>query len=285
MEWINRLNRAMNYIEEHLSEELNYQEIAQIACCSTYQFQRVFSYIADMPLSEYIRRRRMTKAVVDLIDNNEKVIDVALKYGYNSPTAFNRAFKNVHGIAPSQTRSNGVSLKAFPPISFKIMIKGDVELNYRIEKKESFRILGIAETISKELEENFQNIPLIWQKAAKKGNIEKLSSLMSDEPSGVLGVSVCSEQEDWKYFIAVASNKPASDPFEEYLVPASTWAVFPSEGPVPSSFIDLEKRVITEWLPTSGYEFGNAPHIEVYLTPDPKKAKFEVWIPVVKKDS
>lgn len=285
MEWINRLNRAMNYIEEHLSEELDYQEIAKIACCSTYNFQRMFSYIADMPLSEYIRRRRMTKAVVDLIDNNEKVIDVALKYGYNSPTAFNRAFKNVHGIAPSQTRSNGVSLKAFPPISFKIMIKGDVELNYRIEKKEAFRILGISETISKDLEENFQNIPQMWQKAAMNGSIDKIVALMAGEPSGMLGISACNEQEDSKYFIAVASDKPVCDPFEEYFIPASTWAVFPGEGPVPASFIDLEKRIITEWLPTSGYEFGNAPHIEVYLTRDKDKAKFEVWIPVVKGDS
>jgi len=286
MEWINRLNSAINYIEEHLSEEVNYEDVAKVACCSTYHFQRMFSYIANMPLSEYIRRRRMSKAAVDLIDNNEKVIDVALRYGYNSPTAFNRAFKNVHGIAPSQTKLNGVSLKAFPPISFKIMIKGDVELNYRIEKKEAFRILGKSYTLSKDMEENLQIVPQRWQKATMNGTIDKIVSMMAGEPSGVLGVSVaCNDQEDWKYFIAVASDKPVCDPFEEYFVPASAWAIFADEGPVPQSFLDLEKRIITEWLPTSGYEFGNAPHIEVYLTPDPNNAKFEVWIPVVKKDS
>jgi AraC family transcriptional regulator len=123
MDWINRLNSAMNYIEEHLSEEIDYEEVARIACCSAFHFQRMFSYMADVPLSEYIRRRRMSLAAADLMNGEEKVIDIALKYGYDSPTAFNRAFQSIHGVAPSLIRSGGVAVKAFPPMSFLITIK------------------------------------------------------------------------------------------------------------------------------------------------------------------
>ena len=135
MEWIERLNNAVTYIEDNIKGDIDIDEASKIACCSTYHFQRMFAYIADVPLSEYVRRRRMSLAAVDLQNGDEKVIDVALKYGYDSPTAFTRAFKNVHGISPSQAKNEGSVLKAFPPISFKITIKGASEMNYRIEKK------------------------------------------------------------------------------------------------------------------------------------------------------
>ena len=284
MDWIERLNNAINYIEEHLEDEVNYEEIAKIACCSTFHFQRMFSYMANVPLSEYIRRRRMTMAAVDLQNGNEKVIDIALKYGYSSPTAFNRAFQSIHGITPSEARRSGTLIKAFPPISFKITIKGDVEMNYKIKQKDSFRIIGVSQTLHKEIEKNFVNVPKMWQKVSEDGTIEKLVPMMNLEPMGVLGVSVCNEEEEWKYYIAVASNKPIGEEFEEYIVPESTWAIFYGEGPMPHSIQELEKRIVTEWLPTSGYEYANASDIEVYLSPDPQNAKFEVWIPVVKRD-
>ncbi len=285
MDWIERLNSAVNYMEEHLKEEIDLDQVAKIACCSTYHFQRMFSYMADVTLSEYIRRRRMTLAAVDLQDCEEKIIDIALKYGYNSPTAFNRAFQSVHGIAPSSSRTDGVTIKAFPPISFKIIIKGDAEMNYRIEKKDAFRIIGKAEPLHQEIEKNFEIVPQMWQKTAMDGSLAKLSTMMDSSPMGVLGVSVCNEQEQWRYFIAVANQNTSTSEFEEYMVPAATWAIFYGEGTMPDSIQELEKKIVTEWLPTSGYEYANAPDLEVYLTPDPQNAKFEVWIPVIKKKS
>lgn len=282
MEWIERLNDAINYIEENINGDVNLDEVAKIACCSTYHFQRMFSYMADIPLSEYIRRRKMSLAAVDLQSGNQKVIDVGLKYGYESPTAFNRAFKNVHGITPSGAKESGVSLKAYPPISFRITIKGDCEMNYKIEKKEAFRIVGISSPLEKEIEKNFEIVPAMWGKAATNGILPKLASMMDSMPKGLLGVSSCNELEDWRYYIAVASNGPICDDLEEYMVPASTWAIFEGEG-TNQSIQALEKRIVTEWLPTSGYEYGNAPDIEVYINPDPQNAKYEVWIPVMKK--
>ncbi|GAA4295623.1 AraC family transcriptional regulator [Anaerocolumna aminovalerica] len=284
MEWIERLNKAIDYIEEHMGEKIDYDQVAKVACCSTYHFQRMFAYMANVSLSEYIRRRRMSLAAVDLQSGDEKVVDVALKYGYTSPTSFNRAFQSVHGIAPSLVKEEGVSLRAYPPISFKIIIKGADKMNYRIEKKEAFRIVGIAEPLHKEIDKNFEIVPQMWQKAAMDGSIPKLVSIMEGEPVGVLGVSVCNDFEEWKYFIAVASAKETVDQaLEEYVVSPFTWAIFSGEGQCPQAIQELEQRIVTEWLPTSGYEYDNGPDIEVYLNPEPQNAKFEVWIPVRKK--
>lgn len=157
-------------------------------------------------------------------------------------------------------------------------------MNYRIEKKEAFRIVGIAEPLHKEIDKNFEIVPQMWQKAAMDGSIPKLVSIMEGEPVGVLGVSVCNDFEEWKYFIAVASAKETVDQaLEEYVVSPFTWAIFSGEGQCPQAIQELEQRIVTEWLPTSGYEYDNGPDIEVYLNPEPQNAKFEVWIPVRKK--
>lgn len=281
MEWVERLNQSMGYIEEHLTDEIDYEQLGRIACCSAYHFQRMFTYMAGITLAEYIRRRKMSLAAVDLQGGDAKIIDVAEKYGYNSPTAFNRAFQSVHGIAPSAVRKEGVSVKTFPPVSFKISVKGAVEMDYRIETKDAFRITGISAPLFKEIEKNFEIVPGMWGKAAGDGTIQKLAGMMDSQPKGLLGVSACNDEEEWKYFIAVASSQK-DDAFEEYIVPASTWAIFPGSG-TNQSVQELEQRIVTEWLPTSGYEYANAPDIEVYLNPDPQNAQYEVWIPVVKK--
>ncbi len=281
MEWITRLNHAINYIEEHLCDTVDYDEIAKLACCSAYHFQRMFAYMSDTTLSEYIRRRRMSKAAVDLQSESAKIIDIALKYGYDSPTAFNRAFKSFHGVAPSQAKTNGVSIKAFPPISFKITIKGAEEMEYKIACKDAFRIIGVSKPLHREVEKNFEVVPQMWQNATTDSTIPRLAGMMNSEPMGMLGISVCNE-ENWRYFIAVASNCEIDNTLQEYIVPATTWAIFSGSGSG-HSIQELEKRIVTEWLPTSGYEYGNAPDIEVYLNSDPQNMKYEVWIPVVKK--
>ncbi len=282
MEWIERLNKALNYIEEHLTEEIDYEELSRTALCSTYHFQRMFAYMAGVPLSEYIRRRRMSLAAVDLLSSSEKIIDIGLKYGYSSPTAFNRAFQKVHGIAPSAARKSGVTIKSYPPISFKITVKGVEELNYRVEEKAAFHIVGISGPLHEDIEKNFQTVPQMWQKAAQDGTIEKLAAMMNGQPMGVLGVSACNDEEVWRYYIAVSSTLDiAQTGFEEYMIPACTWAIFTGAG-TGISIQELEQRIVTEWLPTSGYEYADAPDIEVYLNPDPANTQYEVWIPVKK---
>lgn len=154
-------------------------------------------------------------------------------------------------------------------------------MNYRIETREAFRIIGVSAPLEKEMEKNFMVVPKMWEEASVNGTIQKLAGMMDTPPMGLLGVSACNDEEQWKYFIAVSSTKASGD-FEEYTVPASTWAIFSGTG-TNQSIQELEQRIITEWLPTSGYEYANAPDIEVYLNPDPQNAQYEVWIPVAKK--
>lgn len=281
MDWINRLNSAMNYIEENITDVIDLDEVAKIAGCSSYHFQRMFSYMAECPISEYIRKRKMSLAAVELM-HGTKVIDVAIKYGYESPTAFNRAFKSIHNIAPSKMKEDGLVVKAFLPIHFQVSIKGDSEMMYRIIKKEAFKIVGVSAPLEKELEKNFEIVPNMWKKAAMDGTVPALLPFMDTELKGLLGVSSCNKETEWKYYIAVATTKEAPEQFDKLEIPACTWAVFSGEGKN-TTIQELEARIVREWLPTSGYEYADAPDIEVYLNPDPENAIFEVWIPVVRK--
>lgn len=154
-------------------------------------------------------------------------------------------------------------------------------MNYRIESKDAFRIAGVSVPLHKDIEKNFAVIPQKWQEISMNGTLQRLISMMDTPPMGVLGVSTCNDTQPWKYYIAVSTSQD-SNGLEEYIVPAATWAIFPGEG-TNQSIQELERRIVTEWLPTSGYEYGNAPDVEVYLNPDPQNARYEVWIPVVKK--
>ncbi len=281
MEWLSRMNDALTYMEDNLDGELSVDKAAQLACMSKYHFQRMFPFIAGVPLAEYVRRRRLTKAAFDL-QNGDKVIDVALRYGYDSPTAFNRAFQSVHGMAPSAAQKPNATLKAYPRISFQITIKGVVEMEYRIAKKEAFRVVGVRDPLNPNEEESFQRVPVFWQETFQSGVIPQITGLMNAEPKGLLGVSTCNGDKEWNYYyIAVATDKEMPEGLFEYTVPEHTWAIFPGSGS-PGSIQDLQKRIFAEWLPTSGYEWANAPDVEVYLDNDPSNMKYEVWLPITK---
>jgi len=282
MEWIEHMNAAMQYLEENLTGTIDDEELGRRACCSAYHFRRMFGYMAGMPLSEYLRLRKMSLAAEDLQKGDAKIIDIAAKYGYESPTAFNRAFQNVHGFPPSQAKEPGRILKSFPPITFQLTVKGAVPMEYRIEEKAPFRILGKSVAMSGDIEENFSQVPNFWAESSQNGLLPHLAQHMNGEPMGILGVSTCDGQaENWRYYICVSSSDQVEE-MEEYHVPAFTWAVFPGRG-TSQSMQELERRIVTEWLPGSGYEYADGPDVEVYLNPDPADAVYEVWLPVIKR--
>ena len=146
MEWIDRMNAAMDYLEAHLTDKIDVSELARIACCSSFHFQRMFSYMAGVPLGEYVRRRRMTRAAEDLC-NGARVTDVAARYGYDSPTSFNRAFQGVHGVPPSKACS--ATLQAYTPIHFSLTVTGDKPLSWRMEALDAFSVAGYVAPIAK----------------------------------------------------------------------------------------------------------------------------------------
>lgn len=287
MDWLDRMNNAMDYIETHLSENISYDEIAKMACCSTYHFQRMFSFITDVPLSEYIRRRRLTLAAFELQTSDIKVIDVALKYGYESPEAFSRAFKNLHCVMPTSARNEGMALKAYPHMSFHISIKGDIEMNYRIEQKESFTMFGVSTNINAADGKPYIEIPAFWDKCIPDGTVDRIHAAaglggnaqihgaLYNFRDGVFSYMIC-------YYVP---ENGIPDGYEELSVPALTWAVF-TTGLYPDGKGDVQsiwKRIGPEWFPTSNYEHADGPEFEMTYYRGNNMYEMEVWIPVVKK--
>ena len=177
MDWLFKLSNAIDYIEANLDSEISYDEAAKIACCSTYYFQRMFIYIAGIPLSEYIRRRRMTQAAFELQRTDKRVLDIALKYGYNSPTSFNRAFQNIHGIAPAAAKNIGCNLNAYPPIKFTVNITGGSAMSYHIEEKDAMRIVGIRTPLAEDMETNIMNLPNFWKQSLNTLQFKQICKL------------------------------------------------------------------------------------------------------------
>ncbi len=238
-----------------------------------------------MPLSEYIRRRRLTQAALELRNTDQKVIDIAVKYGYRSADAFTRAFAAVHGMTPSKARGQGAVLKAYPRITFALSIKGVIAMKYRIEEKAAFKVAGVKEWFSAVDNKQLGEIPKMWSRINSDGTAEKIYSLLDREPFGCLGICADMYNDGFDYWIAVPTTKPCPEGLAELDMPAATWAIFEVVGAMPKAIQEVWGRIFTEWLPTSGYEHAKAPEIELYFDGDTASPdyKSEIWIPVVKK--
>lgn len=285
VKWLKQLSQAIDYIESNLAGDISYDEAAKVACCSTYYFQRMFSYITGITLSEYIRRRRMTAAAFELQTSDTKVMDISLKYGYESPTAFNRAFQSVHGVSPTVARAQGTLLNAYPPISFSILVTGGENMRYRIETKEAIRIVGVRISLQEDMEENQKNVPIFWDKMLGSTLFSEVCKLTSKDSYGIFGVTAYTNPQNIYYYIAASTDKPVPDGMVEFEIPAATWVVFECNGPFKESVQTIFKRFLTEWLPFSGYEYAEMPDIEVYPVSNQelKSGHAEVWIAVKKE--
>ncbi|PFM61809.1 AraC family transcriptional regulator [Bacillus cereus] len=290
MDSLKNMNAAMQYIEDNLTNEIDFKKIARIAFCSEYHFKRMFSFLAGISLSEYIRCRRLTLAAFELKDSDVKVIDVAIKYGYNSPDSFSRAFQNLHGITPSEARSTSRSLKAYSPMTFQLSIKGGNEMNYRIEEKEPFLIIGIQKRVPIVFTGVNEEIASMW-KSLDSQSIETLKSLSNIEPTGIISASTnfserrMEEKGELDHYIGVATTKDCPEQFKQLEVAASTWAIFEAIGPFPDALQNVWGRIYSEWFPSSNYELAEGPEIlwneQKGITSSTFKS--EIWIPVLKK--
>jgi len=291
MEWLDNMNKAMGYIESNLAGEISYDYAAQLACCSTYHFQRMFSYITGVPLSEYIRHRRLTLAALDLQTSGIKVIDVALKYGYESPEAFSRAFKKIHGIMPVSARNTGVSLKVFPRMTLHITIKGDTEMNYRIEQKEAFELFGLELKTSVVDGKCFKEIPEFVMDCVENGKISALVQAAGKKPDAIYDAGVTyAHNPNGSMNYAIACYKKTETIPPEYVVfniPAQTWAVFKTGWETEhddEKLHDTWRRIYSEWFPTVNYEHADCDFdLEIYYGDRETGCSVEIWIPVIKK--
>ncbi|MFB2346673.1 AraC family transcriptional regulator [Priestia megaterium] len=290
MDLLRNMNRALDYIEENLTNDIDFREVARLALCSEYHFKRMFSFLAGITLSEYIRRRRLTLAAFELKDSNIKVIDVAIKYNYSSPDSFTRAFQNLHGITPSEAKKSGSSLKAFPKMTFQLSIKGGNEMNYRIEEKEAFHIVGIKERVPIIFHGVNPKIAAMWE-SLNDETIRKLKELSNVTPLGLLSASVnfsegrMEEKGQLDHYIGVATTKDCPDHLVQLEVPVGTWAVFEAVGPFPDTLQDVWGRIYSEWFPSSNYEQVEGPEIlwNEHKNVTSPTFKSEIWIPVLKK--
>jgi AraC family transcriptional regulator len=291
MDSLSRMNKALAYIEEHLTEDIDYREVSKIAYCSEYNFKRMFSFLSGIGLSEYIRRRRLTLAALDLKDTNLRIIDVAVKYGYDSADSFSRAFHSMHGILPSETRSENAQLKAYPRMTFQLSIKGGCEMNYRIVEKGPFKLVGFK-----------KRVPIIFEgvnpEIAKMAElltpevIKELKALSNVEPTGIISASTnfsegrMEEKGELDHYIGVATSSDETAEFDVLKIEAGTWAVFESIGPFPETLQNVWGRIYSEWFPSSGYESVEGPEILWNESPDTENPNYrsEIWIPVRKKD-
>ena len=243
MDSLERMNQAMAYIEDNLADEIDMQQVENLALCSQYHFRRMFSFLAGVSLSEYIRRRRLTLAAFELLHGEVSVMDTAVKYGYSSPDAFTRAFQSLHGITPSEARTAGQPLKAYPRLTFQLTIKGVGEMNYRIEEKGAFAIVGLVKRVKLIYEGVNPEIAAMWQ-SLDEATITTLKALSNVEPRGMLSASTNFsegrlEGDELDHYIGVATTKAAPDNLARLEVSAYTWAVFESVGPFPETLQNI----------------------------------------------
>ena len=290
MDWITGISKAIDYIEEHITEPTDYARAAKEACSSPFNFQRVFALLCGYTLGDYVRMRRLTLAGEELLSTDAKVIDVALKYGYDSPESFSRAFTRFHGVSPSAVRK-GAAIRSFSRICVKLILTGGSIMEYRIEKKQAAKIICRRREFTKPGDDyTNREIPEFWNECGRDGSIQKLCGYIKNSAQfkGLLGVCFSTEMTDSGFPYGIGAEYDGeSDPqdFEIVEIPAYTYAVFTVRGKMPDAFRETYRKICTEFFPQSGYEYGNGVEIEVYPSADVQNPDYtcEIWIAVKPK--
>ena len=291
MDWIAGIQRAINYAETHLTEEIDYEAVAREAASSSFHFQRMFSMLCGYTLGDYIRMRRLSIAADELSRKGSKVIDVAVKYGYDTPESFSRAFTRFHGITPTEARKGG-QIKSFSRLSVKLIIDGGNLMDYRIEKREAFQVICRKKQVNTPQGETATaDISAFWGEMNRDNTMEALCKYANfDHLHGVLGICFSGEMADsgFPYGIGAEYNgQPvAEEGFEIVEIPAYTYAVFQCKGRMPDAFRETYKKICTEFFPQSSvYEYGSGIELEVYPSADVQNPDYscEIWIAVNEK--
>jgi len=279
------IGEAINYIEENITQELTIESIAKKALISPFYFQKGFAMLCGFTVSEYIRCRRLALAGSELIASDEKLIDIAIKYGYDSPDSFTKSFTRFHGATPTAVRKNGAMIKSFAPLKIKFALEGGYSMDYKIVEKDAFTVIGMSRVF--QYENAMEDVPKLWTEFLKAGKGNNIC--------GMYGINIDESMSGNKFEYLIADNyNAAMDIPEGYVtkvIPKFTWAVFTCKGAMPQSMQDVNKKIFSEWLPNcKDYEIAAGCCIEMYNDPAdyPKGTQdenylSEMWIPVKRR--
>lgn len=296
MEWIKLLQDAINYMEEHLLENINYEDVAKKVCMSSYNFHRTFSLMAEMTVHTYIRNRRLSLAGQELLLTDTSVIDVAYKYGYETPESFSKAFSRFHGVTPKQSRVKGTQLRMFNPLVIKMILEGGTVMDYRIEKRGKQRFIARVKTFSNEIinDDNNHSIPDFWSECYEKKQVESIFSLRPEGKKDLYGL--CSPTKEgavtFDYGIGVILDTETDTENLQTLLQEgySIWETEPTDYVVLKCFGDdgdsiskMWKRFFKEFLPQSNYEHTDDTDYEIYFEKGEDGLFCELWIPILEK--
>jgi AraC family transcriptional regulator len=282
---LERLNQSMEYVERHLDESIDVAELARIAVTSEYHLRRMFSALAGMPLSEYVRRRRLTVAGAEVLAGRASLLEIAVRYGYGSGEAFARAFRAVHGVGPGEARRTGAALVSQARLTFRLTVEGSSSMRYRVVDRPAFGVAGLKARVP--LVHRGPNQAIIdFVRGIAPGTLERLEKLSDQEPHGI--VAVCddldpsrAEGTELDYYHGVITSVAAPEGVTVLPVPAGTWAVFTTSGPAPQAIQEMWRDVFTEWFPSNPYRSRPGPEIlRTRLSPDGTEADAELWLPV-----
>lgn len=287
MALVEALQKAIDYMEEHLLEELPMEAIARHAHVSPSHLYRTFMILTGLSIGDYIRRRRLTLAAQELTSTSSKVIDLAYKYGYDTPEAFARAFRKQHGVTPSEARRAEGALQAYNRLVIQVTLKGAEPMKYRIVEREAFQAVGLKRVCpcpSDDESGGPTGIPEFWSECGANGTIPMLDELIDGQVQGVLGITdnYNPATNTVDYWIAVERAKDVPDRLAALQFPAAKWAVFEVRGPATTAIVEAWKQIYSEWIPSNGYEILNVPAIEAYTDPDPfsPTSVNEIWLAV-----
>ena len=275
--WIDGIQNAIRYIEDNITEDLTVEDIAACSYVSAFYFQRIFSVLCGVTVGEYIRNRRLTLAAQELSRENDKVINIAMKYGYESPDSFARAFARFHGVSPSAATKKGARLRAYAPLHIKISMEGGTMLEYKIAEKEAFTVMGKSKKFNTDT--SYDEIPRFWR--------EHMESRENQIICGMYGICMDVDGKIFDYLIA-DNYIPWNEVPYGYItkvIPAGTWAIFPCRGALPKSLQDVNTKIWSEWLPNCReYRLGGNYSIELYapLAENPEDTYCEIWVPIEK---
>ncbi len=285
MGWMESISEAINYIEENLTEDLTVDDIAKHVCISPFYFQRGFAMLCGFTVAEYIRKRRLSLAGNDLLHSQERIIDIALKYGYDSPDSFTKAFLRFHNITLTAVRKEGALVKSFAPLKVKFSLKGGYTMDYKIIDKDAFTVMGLSKTFK--YESATVDVPKLWKEYFNSGKDRVVC--------GLYGINMDLEMGGNEFNYMIADNYiptlEVPEGFITRVIPKHTWAVFPCVGPSAKTIQEINEKIFTEWLPNNkNYEIAEGYNIEMYEDPtkypngvEDENYYGEIWIPVKKK--